>query len=135
MNVTNMKLLVTILAFTCICGCASHATVTGQKRDPINPDTVKFYDEPPANYEVVGIVEAMKFEFISDDDADAQFVLGKLKKEAAKIGANGVIDWEVWDVTTGGWTPSTSDPFDTTHYTRKVAKGTAIHVPSKNCSE
>ncbi len=49
----------TLLAFACIGGCTTGSAVaTGQERSPIDPAAVTLYFDPPADYEVVGIVEA-----------------------------------------------------------------------------
>ena len=46
-------------AFACIGGCTTgSAVVFGQERTPIDPATVTLYDERPADYKVVGTVEA-----------------------------------------------------------------------------
>ncbi len=55
----DIKLVVTLLAFACISGCTTgSAIVTGQERSPIDPAAVTLYYDPPADYDVVGIVEA-----------------------------------------------------------------------------
>ena len=55
----DIKLLATVLAFACISGCTTGtAVVTGQERSQNDPAAVTLYAEPPAHYEVVGIVEA-----------------------------------------------------------------------------
>ena len=73
-------------------GCTDgSALVTGTQRPPIDPSQVKIYRSPPnAEFEHVGIVKAQAEEVISQQDAMDRAVQ-ELKKQAAKIGANGVI--------------------------------------------
>ena len=113
-----------------IAGCAGHATVTGQERNPIDPAAVTLYDEPPAQYKVVGIVEAWSGAGVFFVGASRKHVFSKLKKEAAKIAANGVIEWNVWNEARG-FNFDLTDPsdFGNPTATRAVGKGTAIYVP------
>ena len=114
-------------------GCAGHATVTGQERSPIDPDDVTLYEEPPAQYEVVGIVEAWSGTGLFLVAASKTHVRSKLKKEAAKIGANGVIDWSIWDEERGfSFNP---EEFGSSTASRAVGKGKAIYVPLDKQSE
>ena len=72
-------------------GCASgSAIVTGTVRPPIRPEQVSIYLEPPAEFEVVGLVNAS-----SDagwtEQGSMDYAIGELKEQAAKLGANGVL--------------------------------------------
>ncbi len=133
----DIKLVATLLAFAFISGCTTgSAVVTGQERSPIDPAAVTLYDDPPADYEVVGIVEAASDVFFISTEPAQERAFAELKEQAAKIGANGVIDWEVGeikemishvDANTGisypGW------------QTTKTVRGTAIFVASISRSE
>jgi uncharacterized protein YbjQ (UPF0145 family) len=112
--------------------------VTGQARSPIDPVAVTFYDEPPARYDVVGIVEAASNVRVFSLEAAQERAFAELKQQAAKIGANGVIEWEVWedsiivqvpDQDTEGWTYR--DQTETT----MIAKGRAIYVSPISLNE
>ena len=62
----------TLLPFAYISGCTTatgSAIVTGQERSPIDPAAVTLYADPPAHYEVVGIVEAASEIFLFDEAA------------------------------------------------------------------
>jgi hypothetical protein len=73
--------------FNCVGGSA---VITGNVRPAIDPSEVKIYLEPPSQYEIIGIVEASSdVEFSSQAAQDR--VMTELKKQAAKIGANGVL--------------------------------------------
>lgn len=72
-------------------GCASGSTiVTGTTRAPIAPELVKVYLEPPPQFEVIGVVSAS-----SDagwtEQGSLDYAVEELKKQAAKLGANGVL--------------------------------------------
>ncbi len=124
------------MAFACISGCTTgSAIVTGQERSRIDPAAVTLYAEPPTHYEVVGIVEAVSNIEFSDEAAEERAFV-ELKDQAATIGANGVIEWEVgeivewnsvYDVNTGMTSPQRSKTITVT--------GTAIYVTSISRSE
>lgn len=64
--------------------------VTGKQRPATNPNDVVLYSEPPANYEVIGVVTASSDSGWTEQE-DLNYAIAELKKQAAKIGANGVI--------------------------------------------
>jgi len=79
------------LAMVVIAACASgSAIVTGSKRAPIASEQVRVYLEPPADFEVIGLVSAS-----SDagwtEQGSVDYAIEELKKQAAKLGANGVV--------------------------------------------
>ncbi len=133
----DIKLVATLLAFAFISGCTTgSAVVTGQERSPIDPVGVTLYDEPPAAYEVVGIVEAASDVILISTEVAQERAFAELKEQAAKIGANGVIDWEVGEIKE---MVSHYDPNAGTHYSgwqiTKTVRGTAIFVTSNSRSE
>ena len=132
----DIKRVAILLAFACISGCTTGtALVTGQERSPIDTGAVTLYSELPAHYEVVGIIEAASDVRISAEAAQKR-AFAELKKQAAKIGANGVIEWEVHNIL------NAVSPYDRTtgetslHWVKtKIVKGTAINVASIGRSE
>ena len=89
------------LAVLAIAACASgSAIVTGNKRPPVAPEQVKLYLEPPAEFEVIGLVNAS-----SDagwtEQGSLDYAIAELKKQAAKLGANGVLIVASGETTTG----------------------------------
>ena len=95
----DIKLIVTLLVFAGGCTTGSATVLSGWESSPIDVVAVTFYDEPPANYEVVGNVKAESFVFpfillFFEKKAEAR-AFAELEKQAATIGANGVIGWEV----------------------------------------
>jgi hypothetical protein len=91
MNLQRSSLVLLALAVVAIAGCASgSAIITGNARAPVAPEQVKIYLEPPAEFEVIGLVNAS-----SDagwtEQGSLDYAIKELKKQAAKIGANGVL--------------------------------------------
>ena len=80
-----------IFLFTVLFSCATGSSIiTGTKRPAISASEVKLYLEPPTEYETIGIVNASGDVEFSEQAAQDR-VLNKLKSQAAKVGANGVL--------------------------------------------
>ena len=122
------KNLITLLIAITLVACASGSSiVTGTKRTPLTPNQVKLYTEPPANYEVIGIVNAS-----SDagwtEQGSVDYAVEELKNQAAKLGANGVLLGATGETTTtvvGGYG---SGYIYSIPVTAKTVSGKAIHV-------
>lgn len=80
-------LLICFVLFSCASGTAF---VTGKKRSSVNPDRISIYTEPPEDYEVIGIVTASSDSGFTDQGS-LNYAIAELKKQAGKIGANGII--------------------------------------------
>ncbi len=121
-----VSFLFTLVAL-CLGACASgSAIVTGAKRASTNPEQVNIYLEPPAEFEVVGLVNAS-----SDagwtEQGSMDYALQELKSQAAKIGANGVLLVSSGDKITTSYIMSGTVlvPFPVT---AKTVQGRAIFV-------
>ena len=80
----------TLLAFS-IAGCATGSSVSiGKTRPAVQVESVKVYIEPPKKFEVIGIVESAS-KGGGSNQAKTNRAIERLKQEAAKIGANGVM--------------------------------------------
>jgi hypothetical protein len=81
------------LAIFALSGCATTShVITGKPRAPIDPSQVTLYSSAPPNYEEIAVIEASSrssFSFGDQEKMDA--VVERLKKEAASLGANGVL--------------------------------------------
>jgi len=89
----SKKLVSVMLALAVLCSCApsSHVMV-GQARPPISPDQVRIYSHPPVNYQEIAVLDASsKSAFGTGGQKSVDKVIERLKIEAAKLGANGVI--------------------------------------------
>jgi len=82
------------IAASLLAGCAitnETSLVIGQARAPIKADQVKLYTTPPDKYEEIAIVSAdAAHDFMSKQDL-LNISVAKIKEEAAKVGANGVL--------------------------------------------
>ena len=83
--------LLLALAVLVVGGCASgSAIVTGNTRTPIAPEQVRIYLEPPSAFETIGLVNAS-----SDagwtEQGSLDYAIDELKRQAATLGANGVL--------------------------------------------
>jgi hypothetical protein len=89
----STKTLTTLALLGTICGCApSTHVLVGQARPPITPDQVRIYSRPPANFQEIAVLDASsKSAFGTGGQKSVDKVIERLKIEAAKLGANGVI--------------------------------------------
>ena len=89
--VPALPALVALAAF--VGGCASPKVVPTTKHDPASPSAVMIYQKPPAkDYEILGTVtlrQSDKYKWDDRGNADAAF--DELKRQAAALGANGVL--------------------------------------------
>jgi hypothetical protein len=82
-----------VLALAALSGCVSSHVIVGKVRPPISPDQVQLYLHPPAGkYEEVALLDSNSrhsFSFTAQGKTNA--VIERLKAEAAKLGANGIL--------------------------------------------
>lgn len=125
-----------LIAVLLLVGCTTgSALVTGTKRDPIDPSQVAIYRSvPDTKFEYIGIVKSEAEEVLSQQEA-LDRAAEELKKQAAKIGANGIIlsgmgeKYENYSgympyATGGGYFYSGADGYQT-------LRGDAIYVEKK----
>jgi len=73
-------------------GCASTSKVMlGPTYPPLAPEQVHIYYQPPARYREVALLETQSGSFTYGEQNKMNSVLTKLRAEAAKLGANGVL--------------------------------------------
>jgi hypothetical protein len=132
-----------VTAFAVLAGCApsSHVLV-GVARSPISPADVKIYSHAPPQFEEVAILNASsKSVFTPGGQSAIDKVVQRLKEQAAKLGANGLILEDFSDRETG----SLGTGVGGSSYSRnssvgvgvggslgifsKTGKGRAIYVP------
>jgi hypothetical protein len=89
----SRKPLLVGLTLTSLVACATSHVMIGQARPPISPDQVQLYSQPPTvPYEEIARLNTSSqgsFSFTAQGKTDA--VINRLKLEAAKLGANGVL--------------------------------------------
>jgi len=89
-----LKLLLCILTVLFLSACTivhGSAILTGTQRAAIDPDIVKLYSKAPVNYEEIAIVEAEAGHDFKSKQSVMDSAIRRLKEEAARLGANGVI--------------------------------------------
>jgi hypothetical protein len=88
-----------------LCGCVSSHVMIGQARAPISPDEVHIYlSPPPARYDAIASLDTSSsgsFSFTAQRKSDK--VIERLKVEAAKLGANGVLLQNIRDQVAGSF--------------------------------
>lgn len=73
------------------CANTSHV-VTGTPRPPIDPAQVKVYSTAPPGYEEIAVIDASSRSSLAfGDQKKMDAVVRRMKKEAAALGANGVL--------------------------------------------
>lgn len=91
MRVSRIRTYIVVTLMTFLLGCASGSPiVTGTVRDPIDFNLVKLYLDPPEKYEKVAIVKASSDAGWTEQGSQ-DYAVEELKKQAAKLGANGVL--------------------------------------------
>lgn len=79
-------------ALLLLAACASSHMLTGTPRPPIDPAQVRFYYAPPSvPFEEIAIIDASSGAFTYGEQNKSDAVRRRLREEAAKLGANGVI--------------------------------------------
>ena len=82
-----------------LAGCASSYELIGTVRPPIAPGQVQLYLEPPKRaYQQIAIIRASSRHSLSfTSQGKAEVVVKRLKAQAAKLGANGVLLEQITD--------------------------------------
>jgi hypothetical protein len=94
--------LLTVLAIgLAACAPSSHILV-GTARPPISPSEVKLYLQPPPSFQEVAILNASANSmFGAGGQGSVDKVIQRLKEQAAKLGANGILLEGMSDRVTG----------------------------------
>jgi hypothetical protein len=126
------------------CSTSSHVLV-GTARPPIPPESVRVYRQPPPRYEEIATLNATSqgsLAFTSQQNMDK--AVERLKAEAARLGANGVLLGEIHDqqtgsfgigVGSGSYGPSGGSSVGaggSSGITNKVVNALAIYVPAES---
>jgi hypothetical protein len=91
MSTINL-LAVTFSLLLVLGGCASSHVLVGETRPAISPDQVKLYVRPPAKYQEIAVLESSsRSSFAVTQQGKTNKAIERLKEEAAKLGANGVL--------------------------------------------
>jgi len=134
------------LLIAALAGCvSSQAVVVGHTRPAISPDQVQIYLQPPeSSYEQIANLSASSGgSFALTGAGKIDKVIERLKKEAAKLGANGILLHGVGDQSAGsvgaGISTETNSPHSpyglgfgaSAFFLQKAGVGVAIYVEPK----
>ena len=123
------------------CATSSHVMI-GTARPPISPESVRVYVQPPEKYDEIAAIDATSqgsFAITSQQNMDK--AIARMKEQAAKLGANGILLQGVQDQQSGsigtGVVSSSYGPGSSTGVGvggsfgvyNKAAHGIAIFVP------
>ena len=121
------NIIIFLIAISMMACASGSSIVVGEVRAPIDPDQVKLYLEAPANFEIIGIVNAS-----SDagwtEQGSLDYAVQELKNQAAKLGANGVFIETTGDQTSTIIGGQGTDYLYAIPVTAKTVSGKAIFV-------
>jgi hypothetical protein len=148
----NESNLLTVLGLTCtvviatLSGCASsQVAVVGRVRPAISPEQVQIYLQPPdSKYdEIANLSASSRWSYSMTAEGKIDKVIARLKREAAKLGANGILLHGVGDQAGGsigaGISTETNSPRSpyglgfgaSAFFFQKSGDGVAIYVELK----
>lgn len=88
----RVRLFIPILLAATLVACASAPTmISGRVRPAIDPAQVRVYTVPPAGYEEVAQLSSASGPLTYGEQNKLNTAIAKLRREAAKLGANGVL--------------------------------------------
>jgi hypothetical protein len=134
--------LITVLTIgLAACAPSSHILV-GTARPPISPSEVKLYLKPPPSFQEIAVLNASAHSVLgTGGQGSVDKVIQRLKEQAAKLGANGILLEGMSDRETGslgGGSGSTSYSSNSAvgvglgaslGIFKKTGEGRAIYVP------
>jgi len=91
-----------LLIVVTLAACTTSHVIVGRARAPIPAEQVKVYLHPPTRYEEVALLESSsRGSFGVSAQARTDKVVDRLRKEAASLGANGIVLQEIADQGSG----------------------------------
>jgi len=128
MKIIKPKNIIMSLLVLSLLGCASgSAIVIGTRKAPLDPSRVKLYLKAPEKYEVIGIVNASSDAGWTEQGSQ-DYAVKELKKQAAKLGANGVLLTATGEKTSTVIGGNSTGFFYAIPVTAKTVSGKAIFV-------
>src|SRR5215472_13399049 len=75
-----------------LAACGPSHVLVGTARAPTTPDQIKIYTHPPAEFEQIALLDASsQGSWTWSNQAQTEKAIQRLKEEAAKVGANGIL--------------------------------------------
>lgn len=140
MHLPTRRRFILLALLSCVaCSGPSHVML-GNSRPPTDPASVKVYAQPPAHYEEIAIVEAAGSAFTIGAQRRTDALVERLKEEAAKVGANGLLLREMGQEAPGSVGVGTGTTIGvggigigvSAPLSRKRGSATAIYVPEQD---
>ena len=100
-----MKQFIFVCVALLLASCAitnETSLLIGKQRPAISPEQVKLYTKPPVKYEEIAIISADAAHDFMSKQSLQDIAIKNLKKEAAKVGANGILLENVGSFNVGG---------------------------------
>jgi hypothetical protein len=90
---TFLRIFSVTMFASLLCGYASAGTImVGEPRPPISPDRVKVYWDAPRKYDRIAIItKGSGGSWIFSNNNEVDSAIARIRMEAAKLGANGII--------------------------------------------
>jgi len=130
------KIIGIVIFIVSMVGCTltrGSSVLIGNSRPATDPSAVKIYMDPPKKYDKIAIVTSDSRNAFASDQNLTNHAIDRLKKEAAAVGANGVLIQNFGNSQIGstGVVVNNGGPIYTgvsNNQTGKEAKGIAIFV-------
>jgi len=89
--VSKSSIMIAGLLLLCSCG-STNTIMVGQARPATSPDAVRIYNAPPRHYERIAIINSSSGPtWAFTTHGQMEDAIAKIREEAAKVGANGVL--------------------------------------------
>lgn len=97
------RVLTASLCGSLLTACATSHVMVGTQRAPISAEDVRVYLDPPESFEKIALLESSSQGSIAiTSQGKINAVVSRLKKEAASLGANGVLLTSMGNASRGG---------------------------------
>jgi hypothetical protein len=127
--------LAIMLMNAALTGCATtHAALVGQARPAVSPESVQIFLEPPtARYqEIANLSASSRGSFTVTTHGKIDKVIERLKKEAARLGANGILLHGVDSRSAGSLGAGVSTESETGHSPYGLGFGTSVFLSQES---
>lgn len=132
------KIVILFMALTTLSGCMTSHVMLGDAREPISPKSVRIYATPPTEYQEVAMIQSSsKASWAVTEQQKLNKALSRMKKQAAGLGANGLLITGIGESNVGGVHQGYSGAASygtgfTTSIQHKSGQALAIWVPRQD---
>lgn len=130
-----MKAFLIVLVPLFFVACTSSSIVVGQTRAPIPSNQVKLFLTPPTKFDQIALINTDDFGVLSfTGQGHMNAAISRAKREAAKLGANGLLLRDVASTSGGSVTFGTATPLGSAGATPITFLGNTQSKTTKNIS-